>query len=262
MISLDETFAAGNSVIHRMDPRVRFGFACFFSVGIAVMDNFSALFPALAAAFLLTGIAKLRLTAVLKRLTVVVGFLILIWLMLPLTYEGEAIARIWKLNVYREGLLLSARISLKSLTILMIFMTLVTTMTVNTLGHVLYFFRLPAKLVFLLLITYRYIFVIGGEYYRLRTAMRVRCFKSRTNMHSFRSIAYLVGMLFVRCSLRAERVSQAMKLRGFDGRFYSLEDFHAYKKSFFICALLAVILGTLIALEWFLQIELQGLFHV
>jgi cobalt/nickel transport system permease protein len=160
------------------------------------------------------------------------------------------ITRIGPVNLYRPGLELAARISLKSLAILMVFMTLVATMTVNTLGHALHFFRLPNKLVFLLLITYRYIFVIGGEYERLRRAMRVRCFKSRTDMHSFRSIAYLVGMLFVRASMRAKRVNQAMLLRGFNGSFHCLDDFRGYHRRTWLIGLFVILLAGLVYFEW------------
>jgi cobalt/nickel transport system permease protein len=208
------------------------------------------LFSALPAALLVVAIAKLEAITVFRRLTAVAGFLILIWFMLPLTFEGEIVARLGRLSFYREGIELSARISMKSVSIVLVFVALVATMPVHTLGHALYSFRLPAKLVFLLLITYRYIFVISGEYGRMRTAMRVRCFKSKTTIHSFKSIAYLIGMLFVRASLRAERIDQAMRLRGFNGRFYSLEDFEAYKRPPWIIAGLSLISALLMYLEW------------
>ena len=46
-------------------------------------------------------------------------------------------------------------------------------------------------------------------------------------MHTYRTYAYLLGMLFVRASERSARVHQAMKCRGFDGRFHSLDRFDA-----------------------------------
>ncbi len=251
MISLEESFAEGSSAVHKLDPRIRIFFACAFSIIIAVMDSFPALILSILFAFSIVGFARLNLIAVLRRLTVVAGFLILIWIMLPITFEGNIISKIGPFNIYREGIILASEISLKSIAILMIFIALVTTMTVNSLGHVLYSFKLPVKLVFLLLITYRYIFVIGSEYERLRTAMKIRGFKSKTNMHSFRSIAYLIGMLFVRASLRAERVDQAMRLRGFNGRFYSLEDFEGYNLKILPVIMMSVFAGLLIYLEWF-----------
>jgi cobalt/nickel transport system permease protein len=253
LISIEESFAEGNSVLHRLDPRIRVFFACLFSLLIALLESFTALLPAAAAALFMVILTGLDLKAVIKRLTVIAGFLILIWLMLPMTFEGEKIAQLGVIFLYRQGIELAARISLKSIAILLVFVSLVATMTVNTLAHVMYFFRIPAKLVFLLIITYRYIFVIGAEYNRLRTAMRIRCFKSTTSMHSIRSISCLIGMLFVRSSLRAKRVEQAMRLRGFNGRFYSLEDFHDYRKTAWITAVMLLLFVVLLYFEWFFK---------
>jgi cobalt/nickel transport system permease protein len=44
-------------------------------------------------------------------------------------------------------------------------------------------------------------------------------------MHTYRTYAYLCGMLLVRASARAQRVYNAMKCRGFSGRFICLHEF-------------------------------------
>lgn len=250
MMKTAEIFSIGTSPVHSIDPRLRILFAFLLSVTIAISDEFQALGLALGVAVVLIGMARLNVWEVFKRLSALLLFLVLIWLMLPLTFRGEVFARFGFVTIYRPGIELAARISLKSCTILLILISLVTTMSVTTLGHVLYFFRIPTKLVFLLLITYRYLFVIGDEYTRLRTAMRIRGFRPGTNIHSFKTIAYLVGMLFVRASLRAERVNQAMRLRGFKGRFYSLEDFGAYKMTILFPVLMTGVLGLFVYLEW------------
>jgi cobalt/nickel transport system permease protein len=90
---------------------------------------------------------------------------------------------------------------------------------------VLHRFYIPDKLVHLLLFTYRYIFVIQKEYQRLIRAAKIRGFEPKTNLHSYRTFAYLIGMIFVQASNRAERVHQAMKCRGFKGKFYSIRIF-------------------------------------
>jgi cobalt/nickel transport system permease protein len=77
----------------------------------------------------------------------------------------------------------------------------------------------------LLLFTYRYIYVFEQEYRRLVQAMKIRGFQARTNLHTYRSYAYLAAMLLVRSFDRAERVFAAMRCRGFNGTFYSLKSF-------------------------------------
>src|SRR5262249_325713 len=71
-------------------------------------------------------------------------------------------------------------------------------------------------------LTYRYLFLLADELGRLRTALRVRGYRNRPNLHSYRTVGHVAGTLLVRSYERAERVGQAMRCRGFDGRFRSL----------------------------------------
>jgi cobalt/nickel transport system permease protein len=85
--------------------------------------------------------------------------------------------------------------------------------------------RVPGFLIHIALLTYRYLFVLAAELGRVRVALRVRGYRNRPNAHSYRTIGQVAGMLLVRGAERAERVGQAMRCRGFDGRFRSLVEF-------------------------------------
>jgi cobalt/nickel transport system permease protein len=76
----------------------------------------------------------------------------------------------------------------------------------------------PAKLCHLLLLTLRQILLVGDEYQRLRGAMKVRAFVPRSDRHTWRALGWLIGMLLVRSLARGQRLSDAMRCRGFDGR--------------------------------------------
>jgi len=128
-------------------------------------------------------------------------------------------------GVSREGVLVSARITLKSNAILLAFITLIASNTVATLGSALGRLRVPEKIIYLLLLNYRYIFVMEEEYRRLLRSASIRGFRPSSNLHTYKTYAYLIGMLFVMASDRAERVYKAMLCRGFAGRFYSLHEF-------------------------------------
>jgi cobalt/nickel transport system permease protein len=139
---------------------------------------------------------------------------------------------------------LAAQITLKSNAIVLAFMALVATMPFSTVGHALHWLRVPDKVVHLMLMTYRYIFVLEQEYQRLSRAARIRGFQPGTNLHTYRTYAYLVGMLFVRAIDRAERVRRAMICRGFKRKFYSLQDFKAGAGSvIFLIFISAAVLG-------------------
>jgi len=222
---IQEPFAVGNSLNHRIDPRFRVVFAAIFSFAVALSNQFPAMIAALGISILLVRMSRLRFGAVVKKLAVIWGFLLLLWLILPLTSGGEPLYHLGPLTFTRPGVMLSLQITLKSNAILLTFISLLATMSFATLGHSLERLRVPDKLVYLLLMTYRYIFVIEQEYLRLARAAKLRNFRPGTNMHTYKTYAYIVGMLFVRASERAERVYQAMRCRGFKGKFYCLREF-------------------------------------
>ncbi|MDM8516913.1 cobalt ECF transporter T component CbiQ [Desulfobacterales bacterium HSG16] len=246
---IKEPFAIGNSWIHRLDPRYKICFAVLFSVTVAVFEQFPSLVTALVISVCLACLARLSIKETAKRLAVVAGFLALVWIMLPLTYEGEPIFSIGSINFTRPGIIFAAQISLKSIAILLVFITLVATMSVATLGYALSALKIPDKLVFLLLMTYRYIFVIENEYRKLHRSAKIRGFSSKTNIHSYRTWAYMVGMIFVRASARADRVYQAMRCRGFSGRFFCLHEFPSHTRNIIFSVIMLIFTTCLVVLE-------------
>ncbi len=91
--------------------------------------------------------------------------------------------------------------------------------------------------------------MLGIEYRRLRLAMRARGFAPKTDRHTLRTFGFLVGMLVVRAAERSERVLDAMRCRGFDGRFHALATTRFALADAVGLALLAAGLGLLVALE-------------
>jgi len=221
---IEEPFANSQSCIHQIDPKLRIVGATLISLEIALFKQMPVLISALFMGMCLIIIANLNLKCVIKRMAVILWFLFLIWLTVPITFDGNIIYQMGPIKISHPGIMLSAQISLKSIAILFVFMTMIATMTINSLGRSLNALHCPSKLIHLLLMTYRYIFVIEHEYKRLQKAMIIRGFRSRTNIHSYKTYAYLIGMLFVRASVRAKRVHQAMLCRGFNGQFYCLEE--------------------------------------
>ncbi len=246
---IQEPFATGVSPIHRTSPALRVVMATLFSFTAAVMHDLAGLSTALVAAGILTLLAGLPGAALIRRLAAAAGLLLLVWMVVPVTYGGTAMAYVGPLTVSQAGVRLCLEITLKALAILLAFIALVATMDAATLGHTLDRLGLPAKLVLLLLLAYRYIFVIEQEYQRLYRAARMRNFKPGTNLHTYRTYAYLVGMLFVRASERADRVHHAMKCRGFNGRFHSLADYRPTAWNRSLAAGLTVAVLLMIGLE-------------
>jgi cobalt/nickel transport system permease protein len=136
---------------------------------------------------------------------------------------GESWLQLGPFSASREGVLQATAILLRANAIVLALLVLVGTLEPVVLGHALAQLRVPDKLVHLFLFTVRYLGVLHDEYRRLRQAMRTRGFVARSNAHSWRSLGWLVGMLLVRSLERSQRIIEAMKCRGFNGRFYLLD---------------------------------------
>ena len=219
-----EQFSRGTSFLHRADPRVKIISTAALSLVIALCQSFSTALTGLLIAILLVVAARLSPAMILRRLLIVNSFNILLWLLLPLTYGGQAVIDFAGISISRPGLCLAALITIKANAIILLFISLLATSTVARLGHGLQELHLSPRLCMLLLFSYRYIAVIHQEYQRLQRAAKLRCFNPGTNLHTYKTYAHLLGMLLVKSWNRAERVRQAMTLRGFSGRFYSLHE--------------------------------------
>ena len=80
--------------------------------------------------------------------------------------------------------------------------------------------------------------------------MKIRGFQPRTNLHTYRSYAYLAAMLLVRSYDRADRVFQAMLCRGFHGVFYSLRTFSWQRRDGVFRNRVPAGAGAVLLLEW------------
>jgi len=245
-----EEFALGDSIMHRLDPRLKLLAAAGFSVVVALSKQWAALAAALAGALVLLLITRLPAKAVGRRLLGINTFVSLFWVMLPLSVFGTPLFSVGPVSVSMEGVALAGRLTLKSNSIVMAFMALGATSSIGALGAAMNRLRFPEKLTLLFLLTYRYLFVIQEEYQRLRRAALIRGFTPKTDLHTYRTYAYWVAVLFVRAADRAQRVQHAMICRGFSGRFFTLREFGWTPMDSAWSVTLAAGVTALAVLEW------------
>ncbi|NDR59060.1 cobalt ECF transporter T component CbiQ [Aliiruegeria sabulilitoris] len=211
------------SWLGRIDPRMRILCAAAFAVVVVACENFAALGLAVAIALFLLSASRLPARRTMMRVATMDSFILFILLLLPFTVPGEPIFTLWGFPASWEGLWQAIEIALKANAIVLTLMALVSTMEPVTLGHALHALKVPEGLVHLLMFTVRYIDVLREEYLRLKQAMKARGFRPGTNLHSYRTYGYLVGMMLVRSLERSERILGAMKCRGFTGRIPLLD---------------------------------------
>ena len=221
------------SVISRLDPRTRFIVALAFTLTV----SFSLDPVALAAASVVSVSVAYAARVDWRRMGQVlcVANLFLFFLALGLSLNvfgatGEAL-----LN--RDGLIFGAVIAARTNAILLAVAALVGTMEPAHLGLAMEQLRISSRFTQIFLFMIRYTEVIHTEYHRLRGAIAVRGFYPRWDRHTLRTYGYLIGMLLVRSFDRADRIRDAMKCRGFNGRFHVLFPFRFEQRD----ALFAVI---------------------
>jgi len=258
---MELAFAQGDSLIHRLDPRTRILSAAAFSVLMAISSHATALALGLFAATMLVGLARLKLSRLLWQVAAVNGFLLMLWLILPFATPGDVVAHVGPLSVTREGLLHALTITLKCNAIVFAAISLLATMDIIRLGHALHHLGAPRKLIHIFLFAIRYFDILHREYHRLRAAMKVRCFRPRTDRHTCRAYGHLVGMLLVRSLDRSERIMQAMKCRGFKGEFYVLRHFIYRARDLVFACGFGLVMIALALLQWTpLWVEVRALF--
>jgi cobalt/nickel transport system permease protein len=220
-----EEHLKGNSIIHKLDPRIKLIYAFIFSLVIALQNDLGSVITGLAIGIGLVLLARIEIKEVLKRLLGVDWFILLLWLIIPLTYPGDTFFRISCFKITYQGILFTILLTIKANAIMLILVCFLATSSIFDIVHSMLHLRIPEKLVFLFFLMFRYIWVLSDEYEKMVKALKARGFKLGNSIHTYRTIGYIVGGLLVKSYNRAENLYRAMVCRGFNGKFWLLDHF-------------------------------------
>lgn len=209
-------------VLTRLDPRVRLVCALVFAVVVCLCERPLVLGCGLVASALMLSLSGVRMRRALRRLAAANVFMLLLAVTLPPFVPGDPVLAFGPVAWSAEGLRRALQITIRANAVMMMLTALLGNMESAHLGFALSGVGVPDKFAHLFLFMVRYIEIIHQEYHQLRDAMLLRGFRPAFNRHSFRTFGFLVGRLLVRSVQRSERILQAMKCRGFRGRFYVL----------------------------------------
>ncbi len=235
------------SLVSRRDPRWKLAAALLACGILAFTKTWPVALGGLAAALLLAWLARLpgrwfrgRVGGVLLLMAV-----FLAWLPFVPRSADDALP-LGMLTLSRHGSQLFVVALAKTTSLVTIALVVLATAPLQDTFKAARALRVPGVLVQLLLLTYRYVFLLFDEFSRLRTALRVRGYRNRASLHSYRTIGQVAGTLLVRSHERAERVGQAMRCRGYDGEFRTLHAFQTTRADvLFFVAVVAVAAGLL-----------------
>jgi cobalt/nickel transport system permease protein len=219
MSGIHETGLAGDpaSPVHRLDPRAKIvGLAGITVVGVSTPPR---LWPVLAACALalvaIAASARVGPRVIWRRARVVLPLVVFVGVFVPFVRGGEQVD-VGLFEVSREGLTTFFGVSSKALIGTVSAVLLAATTSFPDVLHGLERMRAPRLLTLIAAFMYRYLFVIGGEARRMRTALAARGYRPRHALQAS-AIGRVATALFLRTYDRGERVYVAMLARGYAG---------------------------------------------
>jgi len=220
-----DKFAYQDSPIHRLDPRVKFIVTIVFTAVVISLPrtSVSILFCYAVGPFAVLVLGGVPIGFVLKHILFVSPFVLVLALTGPLYDKTAAMVAfgpwVWQTTV---GWLRCWSILGKFVVTMLALIALVSTTRFADLLAGLQRLGLPKLLVIQLGFLYRYIFLLidsAQHILRARAARAVGRVGFRTGI---RFAAAMLGSLFVRSVDTAERVNTAMRARGFDGNWRTI----------------------------------------
>lgn len=231
-----------------LDTRTRIVAAATIVVAVLAIRSplvLLALLPPLLGFALACGLRPRDIAA---RLAHAEGFLLVLLVMLPLTVPGPVFAAFGPIELSAPGVdravKILLRVNLSALTVLI----LLAGLEPSRFGHALAALGVPEKLAHLLLFSARWAALVKQEAARLHDALRARAFRAATSAHTLRTLGHFTGLLLARAMERAERVDEAMRCRGFCGRFALVSEERAgWRDAVFAAVVFCGLAGALIA---------------
>lgn len=228
--------AAKEGLLQRTDPRVKVALLASAVVLVSLKQSLEAQVAMGALLLGLTLLSRIPLKEVQGRailVTMLFGLILPAPSALNLTAQGEVLIPIFSLEeptrflwfhlpktvgLTREGLLgvtiLAFRIMNSMTATLLVLNGTPFADIVKALKH----FKLPDTLVWVVLLTYRYLFVLVNLVEQMHRARSARLVKGADSTHTRRWAALRMAFLFQRSQQRCEEIFRAMQSRGFSGK--------------------------------------------
>lgn len=225
-ITLGQYYQA-DSVIHRLDPRVKLGTTLLFIVSLFIFKGAAGYAVAALFLALVIKLSKVPFKFMVKGMKAIV-FLLLITIVFNLFLTpGEPLVSIWKLTITKQGLSMALLLSVR-LSFLIIgssVMTLTTTPNQLTDGmekmlSPLKKLKVPVHEVAMMMsIALRFIPILMEETDKIMKAQLARCadFESGNLIKKAKSMVPLLVPLFIAAFRRANDLAMAMEARCYRG---------------------------------------------
>ena len=210
-----DTLAAGDSILHRLDPRAKLLTTVVFMVAVVSFDKYTvtAMLPFLFFPLFSIILAGLPVGYLLKKVLVVSPFAVMIGILNPFL-DRDIVWYIGTVGI-SGGMISFVSIMLRFFLTVTAVLVLISVTGFNPVCLALARMGVPGAFVNQLMFLYRYLFVLTGETGQMVRAISLRSAGRRRI--GLRTYLPAVGHLLLRTLDRAQRIHLAMRCRGFEG---------------------------------------------
>ncbi len=216
-----------DSVIHRLDPRVKLAATVLFIISLFVFDGIAGYVVAAVFLAIVIRLSRVPFRFMVKGMKAIIFLLLITVLFNLFLTPGEPLVSLWRLTITREGVRLAVFLAIR-LCFLIIgssVMTLTTTPNQLTDGmerllRPLRRIRVPVHEVAMMMsIALRFIPILMEETDKIMKAQMARCadFESGNVIKKAKSLVPLLVPLFISAFRRANDLAMAMEARCYRG---------------------------------------------
>lgn len=212
-----DDFARKDSAVHKIHPLITFLVSIAF---IGIITSFGQyeiimLLPFILYPVIIFSITKIPAAPIFKRALIVMPLILGIGLFAVL-FDRNVI--IWGTTLYYAGWFNFVSLIIKYGLIVITSLLMISVTGIDKLSYAMRMIRIPKLLVLQIMLTYRYISVIGEQIVITVRAYRLRSY-GKKGIHKT-AWGSLVGQLILRTYERSQYIYRAMLLRGFNGDYH------------------------------------------
>lgn len=236
------------SFIHKVEPRIKIiTFVLFILFIVLTPPTFFITFGFYGIVIIILIIlSKIPFQFIFKRSLVVIPFVLLIAVFIPFFKKGEVIGGYslgtLKLTITYDGLIVFWNVLVKSYLSTLCMILLISSTKFSEFLKAMERLKCSKIITMILSFMYRYIFVTQEQLMMMKQAKAARSVNGSRWFH-IKTLANMVGVLFIRSYERAESVYLAMCARGFDGNIRTINNYQLTKKDFFFFLIVIGILS-------------------
>lgn len=243
-----------DSILHRLDPRVKFIGTLAYIISLFLFQSWGCLLGTLFLASMII-LSKVPFKFMVRGLKSIMILLLITLIFNMLFTPGEALIRVWKLQITKEGVILAARMGIRLIFLIIGASVMTLTTTPNQLTDGLESLLGPLKkihvpvheIAMVMSIALRFIPILLEETDKIMKAQMARGadFESGNLIQKVKNMVPLLVPLFISAFRRANDLALAMEARcyhGGDGRT-QMKPLRYKKRDYVAYTILAVYFG-------------------